>query len=121
MKMQHRVPVDKISYNMTGKLDPAYEAEVEKSTQKLEREWQRAQKRLESARKSAENARLRAESAKTAKKEKDRAQKEYKKALALIEERQAELREIELMMTYSPAGSQNRGNKSYRPVPIKGK
>lgn len=120
MKMRHRIP-DNISYNMTGKLDPAYEAEVEKSTQKLEREWLKAQKRLESARKSAENARLRAESAKTAKKEKDRAQKEYKKALALIAEREAELKEIEVLMTYSPSGSKNRGTKSYRPVPINGR
>lgn len=122
MKMHHRVPVDKISYNMTGKLDPDYEAEVERSTKKLEKEWQRAQKRLESAKIAAENARLRAEYVerqKAEKLERQAAEREYKLALELLAEREEELRELEVMMTSSPAGSQNRGKKSYRPVPTK--
>ena len=122
MKIQHRVPINNISYNMTGKLDPTYEAEVERSTKKLEKEWEKAQKRLESAKAAAESARLRAayvEEQKAERLERKTAEKEYRLALSLLAEREEELREIEIMMTSSPAGSQNRGNKSYRPVPVK--
>ena len=125
MKMQHRAPSN-ISNNMTGKLDPEYEAEVEKSTRKLEAEWARAQKKLENARISAENARLRAErleavreSNRENKKEREEAEKSYRLALEVLAERQEELRELEIMMTTTPAGSQNRGTKSFKSVPIK--
>lgn len=124
MKIHHRVPVDKISYNMTGKLDPDYEAEVERSTAKLEKEWERAQKRVESAKIAAEKARVRAayvEQQRAEKLERQEAERQYKLALELLAEREEELRELEVMMTSSPAGSQNRGKKSYRPVPIKGR
>lgn len=125
MKMQHRVPSN-ISYNMTGKLDPEYEAEVEKSTRKLEAEWAKAQKKLEGAKISAENARLRAErleavreSNRETKKEREEAEKSYRLALKVLAEREEELRELEIMMTTTPAGSQNRGAKSFRSVPVK--
>lgn len=126
MKMQHRVPVDKMSFNMTGKLDPEYESEVEKATAKLSAEWERAQKKLEAAKKSAESARLRAErlwaiqeSNREARLEREEAEKAYRLALDALAEREEELRELEIMMTSTPAGSQNRGNKSYRAVPVR--
>jgi multidrug resistance efflux pump len=111
---------------MTGKLDPEYEAEVEKSTRKLEAEWAKAQKKLEGAKISAENARLRAErleavreSNRETKKEREEAEKSYRLALEVLAEREEELRELEIMMTTTPAGSQNRGAKSFRSVPVK--
>lgn len=126
MKMQHRVPVDKLSFNMTGKLDPEYEAEVEKSTRKLESEWAKAQKKLENARINAENARFRSErlesireSNRETKKEREEAEKSYRLALEVLAKREEELRELEIMMTSTPAGSQNRGTKSFKSVPIK--
>lgn len=127
MKMQHRVPSN-LSYNMTGKLDPEYEARVEKDTAKLSAEWERAQKKLEAAKKGAETARLRAErlwaiqqSNREAKLEREEAEKAYRIALDALAEREEELRELEVMMTSTPAGSQNRGKKSHRVVPVKGK
>lgn len=125
--MQHRVP-STLSYNMTGKLDPEYEAQVEKATAKLSADWERAQKKLEAAKKSAESARLRAErlwtvqeSNRKVKLEREEAEEAYRLALNALAEREEELRELEIMMTSTPAGSKNRGTKSYRVVPIKGK
>jgi hypothetical protein len=126
MKMQHRAPSN-LSNNMTGKLDPEYEAEVEKATQKLQAKWEKAQRRLESARLSAEESLRRFEKAEKnkaataeAKKNRQIAEVQYQRALILIAEREAELVELEMMMTSTPAGSQNRGTKSFRAVPAKG-
>jgi hypothetical protein len=126
MKMQHRAPSN-LSNNMTGKLDPDYEAEVDKATQKLQAKWEKAQRKLEAARLSAEESLRRIEKAEKnkaataeAKKNKQIAEMEYQRALVLIAEREAELLELEMMMTSTPAGSQNRGKKSFRSVPAKG-
>jgi hypothetical protein len=112
---------------MTGKLDPEYEAQVDKATQKLQAKWEKAQRKLEAARLSAEESLRRFEKAEKnkaataeAKKNKQIAEMEYQRALVLIAEREAELLELEMMMTSTPAGSQNRGNKSFRSVPAKG-
>lgn len=126
MKMQHRAPSN-LSNNMTGRLDPEYEAEVDRATQKLQAKWEKAQKKLEAARLSAEESLRRIEKAEKhkaataeAKKNKHIAEMEYQRALVLIAEREAELLELEMMMTSTPAGSQNRGTKSFRSVPAKG-
>jgi len=126
MKIQHRAPSN-LSNNMTGKLDPEYEAQVDKATQKLQAKWEKAQRKLEAARLSAEESLRRFEKAEKnkaataeAKKNRQIAEVEYQRALVLIAEREAELVELEMMMTSTPAGSQNRGTKSFRVVPAKG-
>jgi hypothetical protein len=118
MKITHRVPVDLISDNMTGKLDPDYERQVNRSTRKLEVQYARAQRRVEAVEKRALKAQVRSETLK-AKKERDKAKKEYKDLILELEARRLELMELERMMTYSPAGSQNRGKESFKPVPSK--
>lgn len=127
MKIPHRAPSN-LSNNMTGKLDPEYEAQVDKATQKLQAKWEKAQRKLEAARLNAEESLRRFEKAEKnkaataeAKKNRQIAEVQYQRALVLIAEREAELIELEMMMTSTPAGSQNRGTKSFRAVPAKGK
>lgn len=118
MKMTHKVPVNLISNNMTGKLDPDYERQVERSTRKLEVEYAKAYRRVEAVEKRALRAQLQSETLK-AKKSRDKAKKEYKALILELEARRLELLELERMMTYTPAGSQNRGTKSFKPAPSK--
>jgi hypothetical protein len=118
MKMTHRVPVDLISYNMTGKLDPDYERQVERSTSKLEAQYAKAQRRVEAMEKRVLHVQMQSETLK-AKKSRDKAKKEYKTLILELEARRLELLELEKMMTYTPAGSQNRGTKSFKPAPSK--
>jgi hypothetical protein len=84
-------------------LSPAYEREVQESTRRLERRYQqarrradRAEARLAQAHGHRARARLQAE----------------------VELRRAELAELERMMQAAPAGTQHRGTRSYRPVPV---
>lgn len=114
MKLQHRVP--DFSQNMTGKLDPDYEREVERSTVKLEVAYAKAQRRLESVQKRKERAEQKLLTLKT-KKSRVATEKELKKLLAEFTAREEELKAIYELMTYTPAGSSNRGIKSFRPVP----
>lgn len=118
MKMTHRVPVDLISYNMTGKLDPDYERQVERSTSKLEAQYAKTQRRVEAMEKRVLHVQMQSETLK-AKKSRDKAKKEYKTLILELEARRLELLELEKMMTYTPAGSQNRGTKSFKPAPSK--
>ena len=115
MKIKHRVPLQNFSQDMTGKLDPEYERQVERSTNKLEVEYAKAQRRFESLEKRIAKTQIQVDTLKV-KKARDKAKKEYKNLIDELEERRAELLELERMMTYTPAGSQNRGSKSYRPI-----
>jgi hypothetical protein len=116
MKLQHRVP--DFSRNMTGKLDPDYEREVERSTVKLEVAYAKAQRRLEAVQKRKERAEQKLLTLKT-KKSRVATEKELKKLLAEFIVREEELKTIEEMMTYTPSSSKNRGTKSFRPVPTR--
>ncbi len=115
MKLQHRVP--DFSRNMTGKLDPDYEREVERSTTKLEVAYARAQRRLEAIEKRKQKLEHKIATTKT-KKSKVVAEKELKKLLSEYVAREEELRTIVEMMTSTPAGSLHRGIKSFRPLPL---
>lgn len=116
MKPQHRIPYREISYNMTGKLDPDYEREVEASTMKLEVAYEKARRRAEAAEKRIARAAHKMENAKV-RRSRETARKEHMAALAEYEDRLKELQELQALMTYTPAGSANRGTKSYRHVP----
>ena len=115
MKLQHRVP--DFSRNMTGKLDPDYEREVERSTTKLEVAYARAQRRLEAIEKRKQKLEHKIATTKT-KKSKVVAEKELKKLLSEYVAREEELKAIVELMTATPAGSKHRGVKSFRPLPL---
>jgi len=116
MKPQHRVRYKEVSYNMTGKLDPDYEREVEASTTKLEVAYERAVRRAEAVEKRISRAAHKMGTAKV-KKSRETARREHELALAEYEDRLREIREIESLMQSSPASSVHRGTKSFRPVP----
>lgn len=116
MKPQHRIRYKEVSYNMTGKLDPDYEREVEASTMKLEVAYEKAKRRAEAAEKRISRAAHKMEHAKV-KRSRETARKEHIAALAEYEARLKELEELQALMTSTPAGSSNRGTKSYRHVP----
>jgi len=115
VKLQHRVP--DFSRNMTGKLDPDYEREVERSTTKLEVAYARAQRRLEAVEKRKDKLERKVATTKT-KKSKAVAERELKKLLVEYLAREKELRLIVELMTTTPAGSRYRGVKSFRPLPL---
>lgn len=116
MKIVHRVHLN--SQNMTGLVDADYQREVDRSTYRLEREWTAAQKALSAAQGRAERAQHRAESAKTA-----RATNEANAALSVawsvVEQRRRDLDTLARLLSQSPAGSVHRGDRSYRPVPVR--
>ena len=113
MKLTHRHKKNNYSENMTGKLDPAYEREVERSTNKLEVEYAAAQRRLESAEKQKIKAEERLAKS-NGKKTKAQAQREFDLALQAFIEREHEFQEIVRLMNGTPASSMHRGNKSHR-------
>jgi hypothetical protein len=102
---------------MTGKLDPAYEAEVERMTETREVAWAAAQRRLEAAERKAERLARRAEVATG--KVKRLTKRELAEAWAMVELRRQELEDLARGMTWTPAPRKNRGTDSFRPVPIR--
>jgi acyl-CoA reductase-like NAD-dependent aldehyde dehydrogenase len=113
MKLTHRHKRNSYSENMTGKLDPAYEREVELATNKLEVKYAAAQRRLEAAEKQKELAEKRLAAA-HGKKTKAEKQKEFDRILQEYIAREEELQEIIALMNGTPASSVHRGNKSHR-------
>jgi hypothetical protein len=116
LKIQHRVPI--LSQNMTGKIDPEYQREVDATTHRLERDWANAQKSLEAATRRAERAERVAEVAKGRKRERS-ARDTLALAWATVELRRAELDRLGRIMSTSPAAAIHRGDKSFRPVPVR--
>lgn len=114
MKIPHRVP--DVSPNMTGRLDPAYEGEVERSTERGEREYAQAQRRVDAAERRARRAEAEVEAARSPK-ERRLTRKQLAVAWALVELRRQDLAVIERTMQSSPASAGHRGDRSYRPVP----
>lgn len=115
MKLVHRIPDIALTANMEGKVDAKYMAQVERSTSKLEKQYAQTLKWIEAAERRAEKAQRRAETLKVSKARKQ-AQKDYLEAILVLEERRQELAQLARLMGMSPAGSQNRGTKSYRPA-----
>lgn len=116
MRIQHRVPFREVSQNMTGRLDPAYEREVEAYTARLERDYANAQKRLEAAERKQERLARLLEAA-TSSKSRKRMERDAQEAWALVEERRLELMRLSSMMTAVPASASHRGTKSFTKVP----
>lgn len=109
MKITHRVPIRELR---SDPITPEYQAEVDRSTSKLEREYARAEKRLEAATRRAE----RAERALAARKVKPRS---VEAAWVVVEARRAELAALAGLMRANPgAAAQHRSGSSVRPVPI---
>jgi hypothetical protein len=116
VRLHHHVP--DVSHNMTGKIDAAYEAEVQRSTENGEKAYARAQKRLAAA--EARAARLEREVAEArSPKERRLTKKELGIAWALVELRRDDLNLLHRQMTSTPASATHRGDGSYRPVPIR--
>lgn len=87
-------------------IDPAYQAEVDRSTDKLEKAYRAAQRRAEGAERRlrrAEAARARAA--------------EVRELRAEWERRVAELTELERLMQSSPASAAHRGRKGWTKAP----
>lgn len=106
MRIQH-----KVNHGWApNRNDPEWEERVEReaasTTEATEKAWRRAQDRLAKA--EARRDRLVAERA---------AEQRLRNAEQIIMLRLAELKEIEKLMTRSPAGARHRGRKSFRPVP----
>jgi hypothetical protein len=91
-------------------ITPEYQAEVDRSTEKLERRYRLAQKAVETARFRRERAGLIVGHAKLRR-------KRIAEAEAALEARLAELADLERMMTTSPASARHRGVKSFTKVP----
>lgn len=87
-------------------ISPEYQAEVDRSMAKLQRAYARAQKRLKAATEKWQWAQDTYAQAKVI----DAAKREY-------ERRYYELREIEQLMTRSPAGAAHRGTEGWTKVP----
>jgi hypothetical protein len=91
-------------------ITPEYQAEVDRSTEKLERRYRLARKAVETARSRKERAELIVGHAKLRR-------KRIAEAESVLEARLAELADLERMMTTSPASARHRGVKSFRKVP----
>ena len=87
-------------------VDEEYQAQVDRSTDRLVRKYRKAQGRLEKARSSLGRAKT----------EKSRVNIQRD-----IDDRLFELREIEALMRSSPQSSSHRGTASFRPVPPPGR
>lgn len=112
MKIKHRVPT--AAYELrSAVLTPEYEAEVTRSTERLERAYAQAQRRLERAQQRASHAQreLDAHHSKQAK-------RVARLAWAEVEVRRAELESLHRQMTSTVQAARSRGRRSFRPVPV---
>jgi hypothetical protein len=108
VKITHRNPASSwFHVPPSATVDPAYEAEVRRSTERGEREYQRRAQRLVKA-----EARLAEARAVTT------SRRQLAELTALVELRRAELDDYRRLMLGSPASAEHRGTRSYRPVPI---
>lgn len=116
MKLTHNVPPTGLR---SDPIDPAYQAEVDRSTDKAMVAYERAQRRLRSAEQRLDRARTARDLA--ADKRTARAAKhELAVALELVELRREELRRVGALMKSSPASAEHRGVRGFRPVPTPG-
>lgn len=107
MKITHRNPAASFWHvPESDPVDPAYEAEVRRCTERGEREYRRREGRLKRA-----EARLAA-----ARRQHLRA-KQIAELTAIVEIRRQELEEYRRLMVAVPASAKHRGTRSFRPVP----
>jgi len=106
---------------MTGKIDSAYMAEVERMTAARERDWEREIRAAQSAlAKSAKNAEKQRAIAARSKTKRERALAARREAVLweMVELRRVELDALLRVMQASPASSAHRGVRSFGKVPI---
>lgn len=118
MKTRHRVPDLALTNNMTGRIEESYQAEVDRSTYRLEREYQREQKQLDAAQRRLDRVTAASQRASTERARKS-FQREIRVAWELVEIRRTELNRLAGLMAQSPQSAANRGDRSYRPVPAR--
>lgn len=104
MRITHKVRAPRTPKQV--EISEAYQAQVDRSTAKLEREYAKAQKRL----KAATDRWQWTQDTQAKRQVIDAAQREY-------ERRFYELRELERLMTASPAGAVHRGTEGWTKVP----
>jgi hypothetical protein len=118
MKIAHRVPTVAPTSNMTGRIEPGYQREVDNSMARFAADYLRAQKSLEGAERRLKKAQSIAVEG-LVKKAKAKADKDTQALWVLVEARREELNILARHMSSTPAGSKNRGTDSFRPVPIR--
>lgn len=113
MKITHRIPAAGwFAVPEVAAVDPDYEAEVQRSTERSEREYRMREQRLARA-----EVKL-AKATEEAHRRRGRAiRKRVADLTALMELRRAELEHYRRLMVSSPASAEHRGVKSFRPVP----
>lgn len=104
MRIAHKVRLPRNPQPV--EVDEAYQREVDRSTDRLARDYARAQRRAEAA--EARYQRAQTQQAKT--QQVSGLRTEWLRRLD-------ELREIEMLMTQSPAGAAHRGTEGWTKVP----
>lgn len=110
MKIKHRIPVrERVSDVVTE----AYQAQVDRDTDRLVRVYDRAEKTLASAVHNAVEGNDLFRAGKI---------RDHEAAVrwALVDFRRAELLRVEAIMKGAPASAEHRGRKSFGPVPRPG-
>lgn len=113
MRIGHRIPVEHMRW--TDEVTPEYQAEVDRSTAKIEKAYKDAKKRLAAAEQKA--ARVRQET--VGRKTKKAHEARLAQAAAIVELRRIELEKYERMMMSSPQSAQHRGIGSHRQIPAR--
>lgn len=107
---RHRIPIEHL--RLTDPVTPEYQAQVDRSTTRLEREFAAATRRVAKAEDQVRRA-----LAATGQSRKSR-QRDIARAQAAVELRRAELAKYESLMMASDFAARHRGRDSYRPVPV---
>jgi len=115
MKLKHHVPIRLLK---AEPVSPAYQAEVDRSTERAAAKYEAAARRLARAEFRLQQARDKAACA--SRQGRGKAQRTIAVALELVEIRRAELQAIEALMKAVPASAAHRGRDSYRPIPQPG-
>lgn len=114
MKIQHRIPVDRL--RLSDPVTPEYMAEVDETVRRAEIRYRNAQAAV--ARAEARAARAEAAMRGTACSRQRR--RAWLVAVAELEQRREELARLASLTRAAPASAQHRGDRSYRPVPKPG-
>lgn len=116
MKIRHKIPAAALK---SDAITPAYQAEVDRSTNKAQIAYERAERKLAAASQRLEQADeiIIAANSRGRKPSHDQL-REVRIAAELVELRREELLAIErLMKSSGVGGNQNRGRGGHRPVP----
>jgi predicted secreted Zn-dependent protease len=107
VRIKHKTLLPRAS--KPAEISPEYQAEIDRSTAKLQQRYEKARKAAEKAAKKLDEVLRTPPAQKTA--------AQVQSIETELLRRLAELREIELLMTASPAGSAHRGREGWTKVP----